>query len=397
MDHPLRVLIVEDVPTDYELAQREVGRVLPDSEFLRVETRGDFLTALKSFSPGLIISDYKLPQFDGLSALKLALGHAPGIPFIILTGSMNEDTAVECMKAGAWDYVIKEHIKRLGPAAVSALEQGRVRGEKLLAEQALRKSEALLLEKNQEMESFLYITTHDLRSPLVNIQGFSQNLERHTRELREILTQTPLPEETKTKLQKIAGESIPVALKFVLDSAYKMDALITALLKVSRIGRLEMKPETLEMKNVFAAVLDSLRFQLDEAGGSINTGPLPQCRADQGAVSRIFTNLLDNAIKYRSKDRPLTITMAGEVSGDKVLYSVSDNGSGIPEKDLHRISDIFHQPVIAAGKKGEGIGLAIVRRLLEKNGGRLRVESKEREGSVFHVELPSAAGEKGAL
>jgi two-component system cell cycle sensor histidine kinase/response regulator CckA len=92
-----------------------------------VETREDYLAALDKYHPALIVSDFKLPHFDGLTALRLALERCPDVPFIILTGSMNEDTAVECMKAGAWDYVIKEHVKRLGPAVESALERQRVR------------------------------------------------------------------------------------------------------------------------------------------------------------------------------------------------------------------------------------------------------------------------------
>jgi len=138
----IRVLIVEDLPTDAELSERVVRDVLPASEFLRVETREDFLSALETFTPDVILCDFKLPDFDAMSALKLALELAPETPFIVVTGSMNEDTAVESMKAGAWDYVIKEHLKRLGPAVLGVLEQSRLRRERRLAHEALRESEA---------------------------------------------------------------------------------------------------------------------------------------------------------------------------------------------------------------------------------------------------------------
>ena len=137
----MRVLMVEDYSADAELIQREVRKVLPACEFLRVDTRDGFLAALQGFSPDMILSDYRLPSFDGMSALKLALAHAPEIPFIMITGSMNEDTAVECMKNGAWDYVIKDHLKRLGPAVVSALDQKDLRRERALTQAALRESE----------------------------------------------------------------------------------------------------------------------------------------------------------------------------------------------------------------------------------------------------------------
>ena len=103
MNTPTRILIVEDLPTDAELNEREVRRVLPESEFQCVECREDFLAALAEFQPDLILSDYKLPRFDGMAALQLALELVPDTPFIIITGSMNEETAVDCMKAGAWD------------------------------------------------------------------------------------------------------------------------------------------------------------------------------------------------------------------------------------------------------------------------------------------------------
>ena len=144
MSDVIRVLIVEDLPTDSELAEREVRRVLPGSEFMRVETKEDFLAALESFRPEVILSDYMLPRFDGMKALKLAREKVPEIPFILITGSTNEETAVECMKAGAWDYVVKEHIKRLGPAVLNALEQSRQRRERKRAEEALRESEIRL-------------------------------------------------------------------------------------------------------------------------------------------------------------------------------------------------------------------------------------------------------------
>ena len=137
----MRILIVEDLETDAELMEREARKVLTHCLFLRVQTREDYLHALENFSPGLILSDYRLPSFDGLSALRLAQERTPDVPFIMITGSMNEDTAVECMKSGAWDYVIKEHVKRLGQAILNSLEQRALRQEKTLALDMLRESE----------------------------------------------------------------------------------------------------------------------------------------------------------------------------------------------------------------------------------------------------------------
>ncbi|MDD2218674.1 MAG: PAS domain S-box protein [Desulfoplanes sp.] len=156
MKDRIQVLIVEDLPTDAELNKREVIRVLPQSEFRVVETREEFLEALESFRPDLILSDFKLPQFDGIIALQLAKEHAPDIPFIIVTGSMNEDTAVDCMKEGAWDYIIKEHIKRLGPAVLNSLQQKTLRLERKLAEAALQRNETRFRNIAESMSDWIW-------------------------------------------------------------------------------------------------------------------------------------------------------------------------------------------------------------------------------------------------
>jgi signal transduction histidine kinase/CheY-like chemotaxis protein len=122
MNDSVRILLVEDLPADVEMNKREISKVVPDCIFRQVDTRKDFLHALDSFKPDVIVSDYSMPQFDGLSALKLSREKSDVTPFILCTGSINEDTAVECMKLGATDYVIKEHNKRLGASVASALE-----------------------------------------------------------------------------------------------------------------------------------------------------------------------------------------------------------------------------------------------------------------------------------
>ena len=137
----MKVLIIEDIDTDATLIELEVKKFLPISEFLCVETREDFISSLEVFQPDIILSDYSLPCFDGLSALKLAMERVPETPFIIITGSQNEDIAVDCMKAGAGDYVIKEHLKRLGSAILNSLEQKVIRVERRLALEALHESE----------------------------------------------------------------------------------------------------------------------------------------------------------------------------------------------------------------------------------------------------------------
>ena len=141
MDKELRVLIVEDIPTDAELVEYELRKAGITFESKRVDTRAGFLRQLEDFSPDIVLSDYSMPQFNGKEALKLLKERFPSIPIIVVTGSINEQTAVDCMRMGAEDYVIKEHLKRLGPAVHTALENIKIRDEKERTKKALMKSE----------------------------------------------------------------------------------------------------------------------------------------------------------------------------------------------------------------------------------------------------------------
>jgi len=158
MSEPVRILIVEDSPTDFDLAQREIRKAVSECVFQQVQTRKDFLRELDAFQPDLILSDYQMPRFDGITALKLAQEHAKLTPFIIWTGTMGEDVAVKCMKAGAVNYILKENIKRLGPAVAHALEERRILLEHKQAEETIYANEKrfrALIENGQDNVSLL--------------------------------------------------------------------------------------------------------------------------------------------------------------------------------------------------------------------------------------------------
>jgi PAS domain S-box-containing protein len=168
MDDSIRILLVEDFPPDVELAKREIIKTIKSCKFHVVETQEEYLNALKEFKPDLIITDYNLPRFNGLAALKLAITHTPLTPVIVLTSAINEDTAVECMKSGAMDYVIKEHIKRLGQAIVHALDEKKSIYERHRAEEALRESEERFRSLYENSTIGIYRTTPDGQIVMAN-------------------------------------------------------------------------------------------------------------------------------------------------------------------------------------------------------------------------------------
>src|SRR5688500_14404753 len=141
MKKPIRILIIEDKPDDADLAKYEIRKILIDCEFQIAEIREEFIEALRNFQPDVILSDYTLPHFDGMQALELTLQHAPLTPLIIWTGSISEDAAVDCVKAGASNYILKNNLKRLGPAILRALEERELLVARKQAEEALQNNE----------------------------------------------------------------------------------------------------------------------------------------------------------------------------------------------------------------------------------------------------------------
>ncbi|OGT98210.1 MAG: hypothetical protein A2X80_06555 [Geobacteraceae bacterium GWB2_52_12] len=245
-----------------------------------------------------------------------------------------------------------------------------------------------LTQKNKELEGIIYIASHDLRSPLVNIQGFSLKLGKACTELERLTLE--LPADARQLFDKLAGESIPKSLGFIVNSAEKMDALLSGLLRLSRLGRAALCFEMLDMPLILEKIVSSMAFQLEKAGARIELGDLHPCMADKGQVNQIFSNLLDNALKYRSAARPLVVKIYSEHFDEGIRYCVEDNGIGIPREHQEMIWDIFHR-LNPDDTPGEGLGLTMARRSVDRLGGSIWVESEPDEGSRFYIILPVAA------
>ena len=282
-------------------------------------------------------------------------------------------------------------------AALRALQNANDDLEQRVSERTaeLAATNRVLERKNEEVEAFVYVVSHDLRAPLVNLQGFSAELSRSSRELEQALTAVPLPAATRQHIHTILHEDIAKSLSFIGASATKFKRLIDALLLLSRTGKQELHLEPVEMRDVVQATIDTLHNSIDRARVEVHVDPLPRALADMTAVGQIFSNLISNALKYLDPGRPGRLGVGGEAHDGVAHYWVSDNGSGIPPSSLPRLFQVFQRfhPELASG---EGMGLAIVKRVVERHGGKIWVESAEGIGSTFHFTLTADTRERNA-
>lgn len=255
-------------------------------------------------------------------------------------------------------------------------------------ELTLQQTAADLAEKNKELEAIVYTVSHDLRSPLVNVQGFSRQLTRACESIRATLATATDGQVPAEPLRKPVDVAIPQALRFINAGVTKMDALLAGLLQYSRLGRVALHLRPLDLNAMLGEIVAAMKFQLNEAKAEVRVEPLPRCIGDAVQTSQVFTNLIDNALKYRSPDRPLRVTVTGRVERGQAIYSVADNGLGISPQHQAKIFEIFHR-LNPNDSPGEGLGLAIAQRVLERQRGRIWVESTGEGGSTFHVSLPA--------
>lgn len=256
------------------------------------------------------------------------------------------------------------------------------------AASGLRERTAELHESNDEIQRFAYIVSHDLRAPLVNIMGFTSELEALRDDAVSRLKQLRAAD-ADNKADEVLAEAFNEALGFIKTSIAKMDRLIQAILGLSRQGRREFKPEHLDMTTLLNGIAASLAHQAGAANATIAIEPLPPLTGDRLAIEQVFSNLVDNALKYLRPGEPGRIEVRGRAAGGRVIYEVRDNGRGIEEKDRERVFELFRRAG-AQDKPGEGIGLAHVRALVRRLGGSIRLDSVPGRGSTFTVTLRAA-------
>ena len=246
---------------------------------------------------------------------------------------------------------------------------------------------------NQEIQRFAYIVTHDLRAPLVNIMGFTSELEASLAEIQPLMVGLPSDEDDPAakRAREAVQAEVPEAISFIRSSTQKMDRLINAILKLSREGRRTLRPQPIDLESLLQAAAASVQHQLTAAGGEVTI----ECRAprivsDRMALEQIFGNLLDNAVKYKAPDRPLRIQMrARPESAQRIVIEFEDNGRGIAAEDQERVFDLFRRSG-QQDQPGEGIGLAHVRTSIPSSlGGEVSLQSELDRATTFILHIPA--------
>ncbi len=246
-----------------------------------------------------------------------------------------------------------------------------------------------LVRSNEEIQRYTHIIGHDLRAPLVNIMGFTRELENAGGVLKAYVDagRAGAPFKRMKEVYAAVDEDGPEALRFIHSSLARMDALITAILQLSRLGRAPLHTQRIDMAELVEDCLSQIQRRLVESGGEATiVAPLPDIVSDANAMKQIFTNLFDNAVKYFARDRAGKITISGEGRGALAWFEVRDNGRGVAPKDQERIFDLFRRAG-AQDRPGEGVGLAHVRSLVRRLGGEINVESDGLTGSVFRLSV----------
>lgn len=246
-----------------------------------------------------------------------------------------------------------------------------------------------LTEKNKELEQIVYIASHDLRSPLINIQGFNKELQASFAEIQEALETEQDVGAVKEKLADVMEEDIPEAFHYIGSSTDKMDLLLNALLRLSRIGREVPDMQPLDMNPLVANVVKNYEYRLSEEEVSLEIGELPQGVGDISLMDQVVSNLFANALKFMHPDRPSHIKVFGYESEGEAVYCIEDNGIGISDQYQQQIFKLFEK--IDPYKEGEGLGLTIVRKILDRHDGNIWIESEIDQYSRIYFSLPKSA------
>jgi signal transduction histidine kinase len=367
MANLLRILCLEDSTDDYELIIHALkkGSLKVISE--RVDTKMQFIDALNSFNPDVILSDHSLPNFDSLEALKIKKSSGLNIPFILVTGAVSDEFAVTSLKLGADDYVLKDKLHNLSMVVLNSLKVKEAEKQKQKLSEDLQKRNEDLVKANRDLDTFLYSVSHNLRSPLNSIQGLINLCE----------------DETDHTKMKVYHEMMAKSIK-------KLDQNLVEVLEYARSSKQKRVVQQIDFTEVLNENLEKMKFMEDAEflQSEISIDGEAPFYSDSFRLSSVVNNLVSNAIKYQDRSKPCRfIKIHVAVTAEQALIRFEDNGIGIQQEHVEKVFDMFFRATDV--KSGVGLGLHIVKEAVEAMEGTIGVRSKEREGTTFEITLPN--------
>ncbi len=285
------------------------------------------------------------------------------------------------------DGTLHQSAQRLAAAAAT---ERRIQAELAARAEQLAAANEELRQKTGEVETFVYSVSHDLRSPLVNLQGFSRELDSSLQDLRRLFDGSDLPAATRGRIAAI-DRDMTESLHFIQTAVSRSGNIIDALLRLSRAGRIEYQWQPVDVGSVVHRIVDAMRSTVEQRGAEVTAGDLPPAWGDPTALDQVFANLIGNALNYLDPARPGRIEIGARAlgaPGAPITYWVRDNGLGIAAGHQAKLFVAF-QRLHGDLAPGEGIGLALTRRIVERHGGKIWVESLEGAGSTFLLTLPT--------
>jgi two-component system, sensor histidine kinase and response regulator len=327
------------------------------------------LKALGETTFDLLLTDLMMPEMDGISLLQAAKEKDSNLVGIIMTGEGTITTAVEAMKSGALDYILKPFkLKAILPVLDRALAVRRLRLENAMLERHVRERTAELESANKELEAFSYSVSHDLRAPLRHIDGFSGLLAKSAEE--------------------VLSETDKRYLNLIINSVAQMNQLIEDLLDFSRMGRAEMRRTQVNLQDLLENAIQELQPEIEGRNIVWKKGALPPVQADPSLLRQVFSNLLFNAVKYSRPRNPAEIEIGCKVETQETVIFIRDNGVGFDMQYADKLFGVFQRLHRKEEFEGTGIGLANVRRIIARHGGRTWAEGKVNDGATFYFSLP---------
>lgn len=370
MEKKLEILMLEDLEEDAGLIEYVLKKDGLRYDAFRVDTKEGFIQAIREHRYDLILSDHSLPQFNSMEALKICRRLGLPVPFILITGTVSEEFAVTCLKQGADDYVLKSNLSRLPSAIKNALNQRKLQEERLKAELELRLQNEELTKVNQEMDSFVYSISHNLRAPLMSVLGLLNIVKREDEQRDKFFEEY---------------------FNMMIQSVIKLDDTLKEILDFSKNGRNEIDIHLVDLHELIDQTFERLRYidGFDKIEKKVIIENGCPFYSDAQRLTVIFNNLISNAIKYRdAKKQPCQLTIEAVIKNDSMRLQIKDNGIGIRPELLPKVFNMFFRATEKSD--GAGLGLYIVKETINKLRGKINLESAYGMGTQFTIDVPNS-------